>query len=113
MPYSQFQTCFKNVVNLHTNENNQSVKHICLYVILLVTPIFAIAQPPQKSLSILYRMQPDSLHSYRVLQPNYYSNTLGFFCKKEWQLEKATKIPFRLRLGSVDYCDNLEGKKKN
>ena len=40
----------------------------------------------------------------------YYSSCLGFFCKKEWQLEKAVKIPVRLRLGSLDYCDQLEGK---
>lgn len=41
---------------------------------------------------------------------NYYSNNLGFFCKKEWQFEKATKIPFRFRLGSLQYNDYLEQK---
>lgn len=42
---------------------------------------------------------------------NYYAANLGFVCKKELQLEKMTKIPFRFRLGSLAYCDQLEGKK--
>jgi len=27
-----------------------------------------------------------------------------------WQIEKATKTPIGLRLGSLDYCDKSEGK---
>ncbi|HEX8460965.1 MAG TPA: hypothetical protein VF623_06030, partial [Segetibacter sp.] len=41
----------------------------------------------------------------------YYTNTLGFFCKKELQLEKALKFPVKFRLGSVAYTDQMEGKK--
>lgn len=46
----------------------------------------------------------------KVLPQNFYVQQFGFFCKKEWQLEKAVKIPFKFRLGSLQQCDWLEGK---
>ncbi len=45
-----------------------------------------------------------------IIAANYYTSNFGFFCKKELQFEKATKIPFKFRLGSVQQCDWLEGK---
>ncbi len=55
---------------------------------------------------------PISLNALPVktLPQNFYTSQIGFFCTKELQVEKLTKIPFRFRLGSVQYTDALEGK---
>jgi hypothetical protein len=45
-----------------------------------------------------------------VISPNYHSSQLSFFCNAEWQFEKVTRVPFRFRLGSVEYVDYLERK---
>ena len=43
--------------------------------------------------------------------PNFYSANLGFVCKKEIQFEKTTHVPFKFRLGSLQQCNWLEGKR--
>ena len=46
-----------------------------------------------------------------IIPANYYTQHLGIMCKKELTIEKITKIPFRMRLGSLQQCNYLEGKK--
>jgi hypothetical protein len=36
--------------------------------------------------------------------------SLGFFCKEELVIQKTLRLPLFFRLGSLDYCNKLEGK---
>jgi len=45
-----------------------------------------------------------------VLQKRYEMQNMSFFCRKEWQFEKATSIPLRIRMGSLEYTNYLEQK---
>lgn len=44
------------------------------------------------------------------VSPVFYANSLGFICKTELKLDKITPVPFRFRLGSLDYVNWLERK---
>ena len=44
------------------------------------------------------------------LSPQYYSQSLGFFCQQEYKLEKLTSVALCFRLGSLDYVNYLEQK---
>lgn len=46
----------------------------------------------------------------KLLPANFYTQHLAFFCKQELVVEKYLKVPLKVRLGSVQQCDYLEGK---
>jgi hypothetical protein len=51
-----------------------------------------------------------SMDGSYIQPPNIYYLQSGFFCKREWEFEKTTHIPFRFRLGSLAECNAMEGK---
>ncbi len=53
---------------------------------------------------------PQAFHVKQFISRDYYVKHLGLICEKEFRFEKATKIPFRFRLGSLEYCNKMEGK---
>ena len=72
-------------------------------------PLFATVKPESVIFSNtgVIRSSPQSS---AVINADHYTRNFGFFCKKELQFERATKIPLRFRLGSLQYNDYLEGK---
>ncbi len=83
---------------------------LSLIVTLSVTGQIQL-QPVSNQPSYVQKMDSLRKSPVKILPPDHYVKGLGFFCKKELQLEKATKIPFRFRLGSLEYTDQLEGKR--
>lgn len=104
---------------------------ICgLTAIFFLCALFSIAQtgnyikPPGTELTQKYLSKvdfnsnktntkefPNTLRPHTIVAQDYYTQHFGIMCKKELALEKATKIPFRFRLGSLQQCNYLEGKR--
>jgi hypothetical protein len=53
---------------------------------------------------------PNYLGSISLLRPDFAIQHQPFFCTQEYKIEKATGIPLRFRVGSLQECDWLEGK---
>jgi hypothetical protein len=46
----------------------------------------------------------------KIVFKNQYISSLGIICNAEYQFQKQTSIPLRLRVGSLDYTNYLEQK---
>lgn len=72
------------------------------------------AKTPVAGIKVNSKPAADSIFSVSIqpMPKTFYFNSIGFFCKKELQIEKALRFPVKLRLGSVAYTDQMEGKVK-
>ncbi len=55
-------------------------------------------------------MQPAMGEQGGMIHANRVVTHFGFFCKRELELEKTIRVPLKFRLGSLEYCNKLEGK---
>lgn len=66
-----------------------------------------LATPPVKRQ--VWNIFPPKNISLRIT-PSTATQQFGFFCRAELKTDAALKIPVRFRLGSLQYCDYMEGK---
>ena len=94
------------------------VLNFILLVCLALLPGWIYAQQISKPL-LLPSIKTDTVNQNTILKQRNvkpvlgkydYYNSLRVACKAELKLEKATKIPFRFRLGSLQQTDYMERK---
>ena len=81
--------------------------------IVLLLLIVAALNPLKAASQLRFRPIADSgavKQDFRPMPQKFYTQPLGFFCKKEVQLQRQLKIPLYIRVGTKEYVDRLEKK---
>ena len=86
---------------------------------IIFSPVFLPAGKPVFPLFPVKPALPSALPPFRIsavggplgaVGGDYYVNHLGFFCKQELAIQKTLRLPVSFRLGTLEYCNKLEGK---
>ena len=72
--------------------------------ILLAVNIFPIQKDTTRPVFNMYAITHES-----KVPANFYTTKTGFFCNTERALEKQTKVAVKIRLGSLEHTQKLEG----
>jgi hypothetical protein len=89
-----------------------------------VAPLYPLTQSSKRWAGMkqeVVRPMYLSAHQYRTPQQipvaksplgprDYYQQHFGFFCKQEWNWEKQIQVPVKLRLGTYQAAQRMEGK---
>ena len=81
-----------------------------LTIDLVQSPAIRAFSPFEQEVSPASPRLKSVYNPQKMLGSDYFMDHLGFFCKKEWEFEKTVHLPLRFRLGSLEYCNYLEGK---
>ncbi|MFZ1704142.1 MAG: hypothetical protein WAT79_07335 [Saprospiraceae bacterium] len=90
-----------------------------VFIYLFLVPYFGVYAQHSFSTNQATSERIELHHLFDFSVQNYRKIDLGisplvydaFFCKIENKIEKQSNVPFRFRLGNLDYVNRLENKK--
>lgn len=112
LPFGEILGQQKNVekIPLHTQYQASSLANCQLYEQVGSVKKNPINPAVQQFQSGHLLLTANAFYHLNYLPGNYYCDNLSFFCRKEYQFEKTTRVSLRFRLGSLEYTDYLEKK---